>query len=651
MATHGSRRGMRRALGVLLLCAGAIAAADAQDGGYRPLPGSAADAPQSGAAPARPLPTTAAPSPATLANVEGRMRRSLNGPWQVLIDAYGTGIGDWKAVWKDKAASGKNEFYEYGFDDRNTLQVPGDFNTQRAELHWLEGSVWYRKPFVYDAARLRRQGRRLFVHFGGANYHADVFLNGRRVGSHDGGFTPFQFDITDLLEDGDNRLLVHVDNRRRRDGVPAQGFDWFNYGGLTRDVDLVETSATYIQDYALQLAPGSHTRVSGWVQMAGAQPRQQVRLRIPALGVDLRSRAGADGRAPIAFEAKPALWSPQAPTLYRVQLSTAQESLEEQIGFRSIQVRGEQILLNGEPVFLRGINLHEEIDGRRAHSPEDARRLLQQVKDLGADFARLAHYPFDEDFVRLADRMGVMLWQEIPAYQGIDFADPAVQSRLQAMLAEMIGRDRNRASVLMWGIANETTPGPARDTVLADLAQRARALDPTRLVTAAFYGPGFHGNSLTMRDPLFASLDVIGANIYYGWYTPWPVAPEQVLWTSPGKPLLISEFGAEAKAGRHGADDIASQWNEEFQATFYRKQLRLLRRLPFVRGTMPWVLSDFRSPVRLHPLQNGYNRKGLLSEDGQRKLAWQVIHDFYGSPEAADGAAQTAASTTAGSAQ
>ncbi len=610
-----------RRLAVALL-AGAPLLAGAQ--GYTPHPrdpGSRASA----LAPA----AVAAPHSAAMTNLPGRQRRSLNGEWQALVDGYAVGIGDWKAVWKDRTATGNSEFLEYGFDDSVTLDVPGDFNTQRPDLTWLEGSVWYRKGFDYDVTAARSQGRRLFVHFGAANYRADVFLNGEKLGSHEGGFTPFQFELTDRVKPGANRLLVHVNNERRRDGIPAQGFDWFNYGGLTRDVDLIETAGTYIQDYSLQLAPDSTRRVDGWVQLAGTTPQQPVRVRIAELGVDVRSQAGADGRARVRFEAPFATWSPERPKLYAVQVSTPEDRLEEQIGFRSIAVRGDELLLNGEPLFLRGVNIHEEIDGRRAHSEADALRMLEQAKQLGANFVRLAHYPYNEHLVRLADRMGLLLWQEIPVYQGIDFAADGMQGRLEAMLAEMIGRDRNRAAVIVWGIANETSPGPARDATLATLAQQARLMDPTRLVSAAFYGPGFDGPRLTVADPLIASLDVVGVNEYFGWYTPWPVEPEQVEWQALGKPLLVTEFGAEARYGRHGADDVASAWNEEFQAEFYRKQLRMLARIPFLRGMAPWVMTDFRSPVRMHPLQSGYNRKGLLSERGERKLAWQVIHDHY----------------------
>ena len=584
-----------------LACAPLLA--DAQ--GYAPRPQDrVSEAPN-------PAPVATSAS-APLTNLPGRERRSLNGKWQALVDGYADGIGEWKAVWKDRTATGKTQFFEYGFDDSVTLDVPGDFNTQRPELTWLEGSVWYRKTFDYDVAAARREGRRLFVHFGAANYRADVFLNGEKLGSHEGGFTPFQFELTDRIKPGQNRLLVHVNNERRKDGIPARGFDWFNYGGLTRDVDLVETPGTYIQDYSLQLAADSLRRVDGWVQLAGTAPRQSVRVRIPELGVDVRTEAGADGRAPLSFEAPFALWSPTQPKLYRTEISTSEESLQEDIGFRSIAVRGDELLLNGEPLFLRGVNIHEEIDGRRAHSEADAQRMLEQVKQLGANFVRLAHYPHNEHLVRLADRMGLLLWQEIPVYQGIDFADAGMQDKLEAMLAEMIGRDRNRAAVIIWGVANETSAGPARNAALSALAQQARRLDPSRLVSAAFYGPGFDGGTLSVTDPLVASLDVVGINEYFGWYTPWPVEPEQAVWKPFGKPLLITEFGAEARYGRHGADDVASAWNEEFQAEFYRKQLRMLARIPFLRGTAPWVMMDFRSPVRMHPLQSGYNRKGLI---------------------------------------
>lgn len=622
MAIRAESTGLHvlRRLAVALLACGPLLA-NAQ--GYTPRPQErASEAPVSAL-------IAEQPASVPLTNLPGRERRSLNGKWQALVDGYGDGISDWKAVWKDRTATGKTQFFEYGFDDSVTLDVPGDFNTQRPELTWLEGSVWYRKTFEYDAAAANRKGRRLFVHFGAANYRADVFLNGEKLGSHEGGFTPFQFELTGRVKAGENRLLVHVNNERRKDGIPAKGFDWFNYGGLTRDVDLIETPATYIQDYSLQLAPDSLRRVDGWVQLAGAAPRQPVRVRIPELGVDVRAQAGADGRAPLRFEAPFALWSPTQPKLYRVEVSTPEESLQEDIGFRSIAVRGDELLLNGEPLFLRGVNFHEEIDGRRAHSEADAQRMLEQAKQLGANFVRLAHYPHSEHLVRLADRMGLLLWQEIPVYQGIDFAAAGMQDKLDAMLAEMIGRDRNRAAIIIWGIANETSPGPARNAALSALAQQARRLDPARLVSAAFYAPGFDGGTLTVADPLVASLDVVGINEYFGWYTPWPVEPEQAVWKPFGKPLLITEFGAEARYGRHGADDVASAWNEEFQAGFYRKQLRMLARIPFLRGTAPWVMTDFRSPVRMHPFQSGYNRKGLLSERGERKLAWQVIHDYY----------------------
>jgi beta-glucuronidase len=602
----------------------------AQDG-YRPLPTPSATTQDT----RRPEPLAQRGLPTLIANVGARRTRSLDGRWQALIDGYATGMGEWKAVWRDRTPTRRDEFLEYGFDDAASLQVPGDFNTQQPELHWLEGAVWYRRSFDIDAARLQQEGRRVFVHFGAANYRADVFLNGESVGNHEGGFTPFQFELTGKLKQGENRLLVHVDNRRRRDAVPGTGFDWFNYGGLTRSVQLVDVPSRHVRDYQLQLSPEDSREIRGWVQLAPAQAGLPVRVELPELAASFAARTDADGRAAVAFRAGLQAWSPEHPKLYRVRVSGGGDVVEDEIGFRSIAVQGEQILLNGRPVRLRGINLHEEIDGRRAASADDYRRLLEQVKALGANFARTAHYPFGEEFVRQADRMGVLLWEEIPVYQGIDFANAGTRERMQQMLAEMIARDRNRASVIMWGIANETAPGEARNAALSALAAQARAEDPTRLVTAAFYGPGFHGARLEMHDPLFQALDVIGANIYYGWYVPWPVAPEAVEWVSPGKPLLISEFGAEARHGRHGADDLASDWNEEFQAEFYRKQFQMIERLPFVQGTLPWVLADFRSPVRMHPHQQGYNRKGLLSETGERKLAWQVVADFYRSDAAA----------------
>ena len=271
-------------------------------------------------------------------------------------------------------------------------------------------------------------GRRVFVHFGAANYQADVYLNGRKLGRHVGGFTPFQFEMTGMLAARGNSLVVKVDNTRRVEGVPTVNTDWWNYGGLTRDVTIVETPATYIRDYAVQLAAGSSDRIVASVELDGAKAAGVgVTLSIPEAGIRVRTLSDARGIATFDVAARALeLWSPRDARLYDVELATDDDRIRERIGFRSIAVRGADILLNGEPVFLRGISLHEEnpLRGGRAHSEQDARLLLGWAKELGCNFVRLAHYPHNEHMARVADELGLMVWAEVPVYWTIQWENP-----------------------------------------------------------------------------------------------------------------------------------------------------------------------------------------------------------------------------------
>src|SRR5688500_9298977 len=214
-------------------------------------------------------------SQTAMINYQSRNLVSLNGEWNVIIDP--TGIGEWRQIWLEKKPQKKTDFFEYSFEGGPTLKVPGDFNSQMRELTYFEGTVWYKKQFHY---KLQKE-RRLFLYFGAVNYIADVFLNGEKIGSHEGGFTPFQFEITDKLKDGLNAVIIKVNNLRQGNGLPGYGYDWFNYGGITRDVVLIETGNTYIEDYAIQLKKGSLNNVLGQVQLNGRQPEQNIEIKIP----------------------------------------------------------------------------------------------------------------------------------------------------------------------------------------------------------------------------------------------------------------------------------------------------------------------------------------------------------------------------------
>ena len=229
--------------------------------------------------------------------------------------------------------------------------------------------------------------------------------------------------------------------------------------------------------------------------------------------------------------------------------------------------------------------------------------------------------------------MGFMIWEEIPIWQGIDFANETVMKKAEIMFKDMITRDKNRAAIIIWSVANETKPSTERNKFLFELVKLTRELDDSRLIGAAFDNTKYdkQTSTFTLQDSLIQVLDLIGVNKYMGWYTPFPLAPGLLKWNvALDKPLLISEFGGEAVYGQHGASDVASSWSEEYQEKLYLDNIEMFKNIPNLCGVTPWVLYDFRSPTRLnYQNQNGWNRKGLISDKGLRKKAWYVMKDYY----------------------
>lgn len=565
-----------------------------------------------------------------MVNVDSRDLTSLNGQWSALIDP--TGIGDWRQVWLEKKPEKKTDFYEYSFQGAPELKVPGDFNSQKPELTYYEGTVWYKKQFEYSL----KQGKRLFLYFGAVNYWADVYLNGEKIGSHEGGFTPFQFEITDRVKNGINHLVVKVNNNRRSNGLPGNGYDWMNFGGITRDVYLIETNHTYISDYSIQLKKGSFETILGWIQLDGNQSGQTIKVKIPELDIVYQTQTGKNGLANIELASNFELWSPQNPKLYKIIIESETDTIDDLIGFRSIEVDGNKILLNKKPVFLKSVNIHEEnpYSGTRAYSIEDARILLNAAKELGCNLVRLVHYPHNENMVKEAEKMGLMVWDELPIYQHIEFADSLMPQKMENMLKEMVHRDKNRCGVVIWSLSNETYSfTPMRDKALVELTQKCRALDSTRLITHVINTQGYNENTFHVWDTLYQFSDLIALNEYIGWYVPWQGNPSGTKWNMvyPGKPVFISEFGGEALHGDPtGPTDEAAYWTEAYQEDIYKKQIEMFKTVPNLVGVCPWLLFDYMSLGRMHPIyQNGYNRKGLLSEKGEKKKAWYIMNEYY----------------------
>ena len=576
----------------------------------------------------------AAPAPIVLTGSDRRPATSLNGEWASIIDPYFSGLFSFhheekKNGWfmNYKAKPGDPFPTEYDFAKAPRLNVPGDWNTQRPSLMYYEGPIWYEKDFTWEP----KPDTHVFLHIGAANYHSWFWVNGQKVCEHEGGFTAFNCEITQAIHAGNNFVVAAVDNTRHEDGVPGRETDWWNYGGLTREVSLIEVPESFIDQYDLHLSRSEDGVIEGWVHVVGKQAGDKAEVEIPGLHAKATADIAADGRASIHFNVhglEP--WTPETPKLYKVLIHAGHDSIDELMGFRTIETRGTGILLNGKPIFLRGVAIHAEAPYRtgRAWSDKDAETLLGWAKELGCNYVRLAHYPHDETMLRAADRMGLLVWSENPVYWALEFDNPKVLAKAEQQLDEEINTSRNHAAIILWSMANETPNTPARTQFIETLATRARGLDPTRLITAALLVRA-QGTTKIVDDPLGQALDVIGVNEYIGWYEGHPDSADKTEWQiAYQKPLILSEFGAGAKAGLHGGEN--ERWTEEYQANVYRHQLPMLNKISQLRGMSPWCLMDFRSPNRpLVGIQDEFNRKGLVSDQGQKKKAFYVLQKAY----------------------
>jgi beta-glucuronidase len=544
-----------------------------------------------------------------------RVKESLSGDWHFGIDQYDTCLRNkwWQEHERDK--DNRALPLDYSFDKWETIAVPSCWNLQRKELFLYEGGMVYTRKFAHESAPLNE---RVFIKFGGVNYCAAVFINKTFMGFHEGGSTPFYIEVTDVLQ-ADNRILVAVNNTRRADGVPMDNTDWFNYGGIYRDVELIRVPEAFIKSFQVGLDAVK-------IKIDGAESGVAA-LRIPELNYTAEIKI-KNGGGEIKFTAEPELWAPENPKLYDVEIVFNNDKITDRIGFREIKVQGREIFLNGKPIFLKGISAHEEsVLNGRALTPDEIRENYALAKEMNCNFMRLAHYPHSEQAARIADEAGILLWEEIPVYWAIEFGNPEVYENAENQLAELITRDINRASVILWSVGNENQDTDSRLDFMGRLADKARELDSRRLVTAACLVDHV---TPAIKDRLAEKLDVIGINEYYGWYDPdFSKLPKVFENSNPEKPVIISEFGADCKAGFRGGS--GEMFTEESQLAVYEKQIEALSKIDYIKGMSPWIFYDFRCPRRLHYMQNFYNIKGLLTADKtHRKLAFYALQKFYG---------------------
>jgi beta-glucuronidase len=571
----------------------------------------------------------------TMVFVGGRARESLDGVWRFTPDLFDEGL---RQHWyRNEGVPAARRTMPWDGDPAvgYPLRVPSCWNLARPEWLHFEGSAWLSRSFAYLA---KQRDERVFLRVGAANYDAKVFLNGSFLGNHVGGSTPFFVELTGRL-DARNRLTFCINNTRGADRVPMHHFDWFNYGGIHREVSLIRVPHVFIRDFFVRL-DGDAIAVDAEL----SDPSAHGRARLKIAGLFETVLPVAKGRIAVRIAASPNLWSPERPHLYDVTLSFGADEVSDRIGFRTISTRGQEILLNGTPILLKGACVHEDdVTRGRVTSAADIRRRLRHLRALGGNFLRLTHYPHHELVARLADELGFLLWSEIPVYWAINFANPRTLADATNQLTELIKRDRNRASVVLWGVGNENADIEERLKFMSHLARTAHRLDPSRLVSAACL---VNKKAKRIEDRLVRHLDVIGINEYYGWYDANVEDLDAIGRNSRlDKPVVITEVGAEAPAAARSAVSSASRkeaalwaaggrgrsyFSERKMESIYRAQTAAFARNAWIKGVAAWVLYDFRSERRQNQFQRGFNRKGLIAADKRtKKVAFAILREFY----------------------
>lgn len=553
----------------------------------------------------------------------GRDTLSLNGIWKYAVDQYDTCL---RQRWFRERYADERGFtvpVDFSFDEWPEMELPTCWNVVRPEFIIYDGSMVFTKKFSFDAIG----NDEVYLRIGAANYICRVFLNGVYVGMHRGGSTPAFFHVSEYIKE-ENRIIIAVDSTRRPEQVPTENTDWFNYGGVYRDIELVRVPKVHIKDFRIALVPdGTYHRIQVNVRLSQAVTTIAT-VQVAELGEQKLSVIDGSGECVIeSFDGKLKLWSPERPKLYDVTVSCMGDTVSDRVGFREIKVEHGEILLNGKPVFLRGISCHEDsVTNGKALTDEERIENIKIAKELGGNFMRIAHYPHHENMAKLADELGMLLWEEIPVYWAIQFQRDKTYADAENQLLELITRDWNRASVIVWSVGNENADSDERLSFMSRLAECARKEDGNRLISAACLVDGAKN---MIADRLAEYLDVIGINEYYGWYSPdFEKLPQLFLNSNPDKPVIITEFGADALTGLHGG--LTDKGTEEYQAYVYEKQIETIRDISYIKGMTPWILYDFRCPRRTAAIQKYYNRKGLLSEDKKyKKPAFEVLQRFY----------------------
>jgi beta-glucuronidase len=581
-----------------------------------------------------------------------RAARRLDGLWDFAFDPDSRGVSE--------------QWWRVGLPGRRPMPVPASYDELVVDKRERDhvGDVWYQTDVVLPASE---PGRRTVLRFDAATHRAEVWVGESRVGSHEGGYTPFEFDISQLVAGMESiRVTVRVDNRLTMRSIPPgigeenehgrrrQRYfhDFSNYAGLARSVWLLSMPSRHISDVTVRTdLDGGHGIVEYEIALAGQQDRTppeaehtNVVLR-DASGQHVASSVETAGSL-VVDRVRP--WSPADPYLYQLEVRHDSgghvDTYSLPVGIRTIRVDGPRLLLNGEPVYLRGFGMHEDAPWRgKGHDNVRMMRDFTLMQWIGANSFRTSHYPYAEEVLDLADRLGFLVIDETaavglnlalntdrlpPGHDTRTFRAGAVDAgTLEVHLAairELIARDKNHPSVIMWSVANEPdTTEPASRPYFAALAELTRELDGSRPV--GFANVGF---ATPDRDQVSDLFDVLLLNRYFGWYVDsgdLPLAERNLdaelrQWVERHrKPIVVTEFGADAVAGLHTLP--ADMWSEEFQCRLVSSYLDVFARIDEVVGEHVWNFADFATPEGTARVVG--NRKGVFTRDRNPK---QVAH-------------------------
>ena len=542
-----------------------------------------------------------------------------------------------------------------------------------AQPGYRRDASWYRKQIQLSPDT---RGDRYLLYFEGANMTADVYVNGQRAGGHVGGYLGFEIDITDQLDtEGVNEILVRVDNGIDRQIIPSQKADFVLFGGLTRDVFLRVRPETYISSIIIDTPSVSRQSAKAVVTAELAlheTPETPLLLALKMIGPDqdivtkavfgLEDGSGLRKQTMELPEIKsPLLWSPETPNLYTVTVSLSDNrgnvihQSSERFGFRWFGFNDEGgFELNGERLLLRGTHRHEEHAGYGAAMPNELHvRDMQMIKEVGANFVRLAHYPQDPVVYKTADELGLILWDELPWCRG-GLGDEVWKQNTESMLREMINQNRNHPSVLFWSLGNEIYWLPdfeggddeaAMNEYLKHLNDIAHEMDPSRLTSIRKYYAGAD------------IVDVFSPSIWAGWYGGGYHQYEAALIDAQKKypALLHMEYGGSSHVGRSninppGGDGLdggqlsvtemvnqsgvvsvakGGDWSESYIVDLFDWHLKVSESLPNFGGNAQWAFKDFATPLRPENSLPYINQKGLVDRQGRPKEAYWVFKSYW----------------------